>query len=162
MTPRLLFTVYGVAQPKGSARAFIPKGWTRPIITSDNKGLRAWEDTIRAELQRVMGELEPFARQTLFDAPISLSIVFRLPRPKSKPKHVTMPTSRPDLDKCVRGAIDALTGVLFKDDAQVVAIVARKVYTAGAACAEFLIEPAIAITESATAIFGDHNANQSA
>ena len=37
------FTVYGDPSPKGSARAFVPKGWTRPIITSATKGLKAWE-----------------------------------------------------------------------------------------------------------------------
>jgi len=35
----LTFQVYGEAQPQGSAKAFIPKGWKRPILTSDNAQL---------------------------------------------------------------------------------------------------------------------------
>jgi Holliday junction resolvase RusA-like endonuclease len=34
----------------------------------------------------------------------------------------------PDLDKLVRAILDSLTGVVWRDDAQVVDIVARKVY----------------------------------
>ena len=42
----LTFTVAGIAKPQGSAKAFMPKGWTRPIITSDNKNLKAWRDLV--------------------------------------------------------------------------------------------------------------------
>lgn len=32
---QLSFVVWGVAQPKGSAKAFIPKGWNRAVVTSE-------------------------------------------------------------------------------------------------------------------------------
>lgn len=135
----LTFTVHGTAQPKGSARAFLPKGTTRPIITTDNKSLKAWEGVVRAELQRVMdgaGDQTLFLQ--LFDAAIRITFVFHLPRPQ-KPKH-RLPITKPDLDKLARGTIDALTGVVFRDDSRVVAIDARKVYAATAAKVDIRIE----------------------
>lgn len=119
----ICFTVFGEARPKGSARAFVPKGWTRPIITSDNKSLKAWESKIAAVAQTV-------ASGQLITGPVILTVSFYLPRPKSLPKKAVQHTKRPDLDKLVRGATDALTGVLWKDDAQIVSITASKSYTA--------------------------------
>ena len=37
---RLTLQVIGVAQPMGSKRAFIPKGWSRPVVTDSNRGLK--------------------------------------------------------------------------------------------------------------------------
>jgi Holliday junction resolvase RusA-like endonuclease len=116
----ITFTVYGTAQPKGSARAFIPKGWTRPVITSATKGLKGWEQTIRGVAQfKSNGEM--------FLGPMTLHITFCLPRPKSLKKSVPH-IKRPDLDKLIRGATDALTGIIWKDDAQLVSIIAEKLY----------------------------------
>lgn len=144
---RIAFTVWGVPQPKGSARAFVPKGWKRPVITSDNKSLRAWEDVIRAELQRIVAEIEPRARAVIFGAAISVTIVFYLPRPKTAARRWA-PMVKPDLSKLIRGAEDALTGIVFKDDAQVVAIHAWKVYADGPSRADFQIEPLTVIDVS--------------
>lgn len=137
--PEITFTVHGVPKPKGSAKAFMPKGWTRPIITSDNKGLRAWEDTIRGALQDVMRDTEGDVLTAIFNAPIALTLVFYLPRPKAA-KHVRYSTKKPDLDKIVRGAVDPMNGMLFKDDAQVVAINARKLYADGGAKLDVIVE----------------------
>lgn len=141
MTARIAFTVFGTAQPKGSARAFLPKGWKRPIITSDNPSLKSWEGLVRGELQRVMADTHLTVKAMLFDAPIAIGLAFYLPRPKSAPKRVILPTKRPDLDKLVRGTIDALSGVAFSDDTQVVKIDAAKLYADGAARVDITIQP---------------------
>jgi len=138
--PQIQFTVHGTPQPKGSAKAFMPKGWTRPIITSDNKSLKAWEQTIRAELQRVMSETDGDVLTAIFLAPVSVTLIFHLPRPQSLPRRVIEPTKKPDLDKLARAAIDALNGVLFKDDAQVVAIGTRKRYAETAPRVDVIVE----------------------
>lgn len=137
--PSISFTVHGVAQPKGSTRAFVPKGWTRPIITSSNKNLKGWEQTIRAELQVVMATTDRATLAAIFESPVAVGLRFHLPRPKSKPK-AKYPTTKPDVDKLARAAIDALSGVAFKDDNQVVAVQARKVYADGAAKVEIIID----------------------
>lgn len=115
------FTVAGIAQPKGSARAFMPKGARFPVVTSDNKSLKGWEANVRSALQHQAAGL-------FFSDAVAVRITFHLPRPKSKPKRITSHTTKPDVDKLARGAIDAMTGVLFKDDAQVTDLHARKVY----------------------------------
>jgi Holliday junction resolvase RusA-like endonuclease len=118
------FIVYGTPLPKGSAKAFIPKGWTRPVITSTTKGLKAWEQQIASAAQVV-------ASGTLLTGAVHVRIDFLLQRPKSLPKKIMLNTKRPDLDKLIRGAIDALTGVVWKDDAQAIEIHASKGYTVG-------------------------------
>lgn len=130
------FTVYGVPQPKGSARAFVPKGWTRPVVTSANKTLKGWERQIAAAANAV-------ATGQLLQGPLAVQVEFVLPRPASLPKRVKDHTKRPDLDKLVRGACDALTHVLWQDDAQIVVLGATKRYCRDAEtpCAVFVIAP---------------------
>ena len=131
------FTVWGDAAPKGSARAFMPKGWSRPIITSATKGLKAWEG-------KIMAAAGAQANGVLLTDPVIVRIAFFLSRPKSKKSGPIPHTTRPDLDKLIRGATDALTGIVWKDDAQAVEIRATKVYVEThdeAPRAEFTIIP---------------------
>lgn len=121
--PPVTFQVFGVAQPKGSTKAFVPKGWTRAVVTSDNAKAKGWQ-------QLVAERAQAFASDGLFVGPVSLSVTFLLPRPKSLPKRVVSHTKKPDLDKLVRATKDALKGVLYGDDAQVVTLQASKVYAA--------------------------------
>ncbi|MBA7632259.1 hypothetical protein ES703_39802 [subsurface metagenome] len=78
-------------------------------------------------------------RTVLLLGPISLKLTFFMGRPKghfrtgkhagelrpSAPEH---PTSKPDLTKLTRAVEDALTGIIWKDDAQVVKQDTIKVY----------------------------------
>lgn len=115
------FTVIGIAQPQGSTRAFVPKGWRRPIITGANPKNKGWRQCVAEQAQTA-------AAQGQFLGPVALRVQFSLPRPKSLPKRVVAHLTAPDLDKLVRSVGDALTGVLYRDDAQVVELRARKVY----------------------------------
>lgn len=117
----------------------MPKGAKFPVVTSDNPNLKAWERTIRGELQRVMKETDGATLTAIFSAPVAVGLRFHLPRPKSRKKD-QYPTTKPDVDKLARAAIDALSGVAFKDDNQVVAVQARKVYAEGAAKVEIVID----------------------
>ena len=115
------FTVYGRPLPKGSAKAFVIKGTNRAVVTSDTKGLKGWEALIRQAALDLRVEVD--------EGPISVGIHFYLPRPKYLAKRATPPhIIRPDCDKLVRASLDPLTGVLFKDDSQVVTLVASKHY----------------------------------
>jgi len=115
------FFVAGVAQPKGSARAFIPKGWQRAVITSSNPRLKEWQTLVSLEAAR-------HVPQGALDGPVVVEVGFILHRPESLPKKVAHCTKKPDVDKLARAALDALTGIVFKDDAQVVDLLARKRY----------------------------------
>lgn len=58
--------------------------------------------------------------------PVSMHVVFGLPRPNDAPKREQYPPRRPDLANYLMLLCDAGTGVLWEDDSQVVIIDARK------------------------------------
>lgn len=133
---RIAFTVLGVAMPKGSTRAFMPKGAKFPVVVHDNKpSLKGWENSIRAAIQQ-------YAGGTFFDGPVLVRIAFYLPRPKSLSRKVVWHTKKPDLDKLARGSLDAMKGVLWGDDSQVVQLQVTKHYAADQPQAVIEIEEA--------------------
>src|SRR5687767_5847338 len=104
------FLVQGLPVAQGSMRAFSVKG--QPIITSTAKGLPAWRRVIADAAQ---------AHAHMHTGPVEVELVFRLPRPKALPKRrYSWATKRPDIDKLAPAARDALTAVMFSDDAQIV------------------------------------------
>lgn len=111
------FYVHGKPEPQGSARAFMAAG--RPVITSANRNLKDWRTIVQLAAQQ---------HAHMHDGPVEVVLRFYLPRPASLPKKVTRHVKRPDVDKLARAALDALTGVFFKDDSQVVCLVADKSY----------------------------------
>jgi Holliday junction resolvase RusA-like endonuclease len=137
------FTVLGVAQPKGSAKAFAfrrKNGSLGAAVTSDNRSLKGWETMVRSAAQQQCGG-------AFFDGAVRLAVVFFLPRPKSKPASVKHHLTRPDLSKLLRGIEDALTGVLWMDDSSVVEIVARKAYAAARPEARIIVDDAEPVTQ---------------
>lgn len=118
------FTAYGVAQPKGSAKAFVPKGWKRAVVTSDNAKNKGWQQVVAEAASRAIhgGDWQ------MPSGPVHLVATFYLPRPQSLPKRVQHHLKKPDLDKLVRSVKDALTKVVWHDDSQVVSIEAAKQY----------------------------------
>lgn len=122
------FTVYGVAQPAGSKRAGMSKSG-KMFVRDDAKRSRPW----KTQVSQAAGEAVNGAG--LLDGPLELSVIFTVPRPKGhygarglRPSAPAYPAVRPDVTKLLRGVEDALTGIVWRDDAQVVAQHAYKVY----------------------------------
>ena len=124
------FTVYGVAQSKGNMRAFTPKGMKFPVVTDSNRNAKSWAQLVAQGASDALGES---SEARILDGAVRLAIMFYLPRPKKflirkwsavEPPHLTAP----DTDKLVRSIGDALAGVLYRDDAQVVELFAMKRY----------------------------------
>ena len=124
---RISFFVPGIPKPAGSKRAFVRGG--RAIITEDCKTSKDWRGDVKrfavdAVTQQYTGT---DAWQTL-DGPLSLHVVFYMQRPKNhyrkngelKPDAPYHHAKRPDATKLLRGLEDALTGILWGDDAQIV------------------------------------------
>ena len=122
----ICFTVYGIAQSMGSKRAFVPKGWRRPIITDSNRNLKGWQSLVADAASRAIQERPDWQ---ILDGGVRLTLAFYLPRPKSLAKHVTAHTKAPDCSKLVRSTEDAMSGIVFRDDSQVIELVAGKYYT---------------------------------
>ncbi len=113
------FTVFGKPEPQGSTRAFVVKG--RPIITSANKNLKSWRQEVSTAARLTCPDNRDFGPLT---GPIHINVAFYFERPKSvKAEHKT---TRPDVDKLLRGILDALTGIVYADDAQVTGVCASK------------------------------------
>lgn len=125
LSTSLTFTVFGVAQPKGSTRAFMPKGWTRPIVTSDNPKNKGWQQLVAEAASHAISAMPEFRQ---FDTEASLKAVFYLPRPKVIRDKSVPHTKKPDLDKLVRSVKDALKQVAWRDDSLVTHIDAVKFY----------------------------------
>lgn len=107
--------VPGEPAPQGSTRAFVVNGHAN--ITHDNSKTLPWRTAIQAEILRQAGKLRIEFPES---EPVSLSMEFVLPRPKSEPKTRTRPhTRKPDGDKLARAVGDALSGLVYRDDAQV-------------------------------------------
>jgi len=131
---RVAFTVIGVAQPQGSARAYVPFKWAklavrkgqspRPLVVHDNPKVKHWRDQIAREAY-------PVVNGTPFSGAVVLTVTFTLPRPKRHANKCRHHVTRPDLDKLVRAVGDALSGVVFRDDGQIVDVRASKAYSDG-------------------------------
>lgn len=117
------FTVFGIPQTKGSTKAFYRPGMRYPVITNDNPRNKSWAQTVSAMAQQARTAECPYT------GPIVLQLVFDLPIPQSLPKRrISFATKRPDIDKCARSLCDALKGVLYADDSQVVGLHVVKRY----------------------------------
>jgi len=101
-----------------------------PIVTDTNRNAKSWQQLIAGEASRRLNE---HPSPTLVAGPVVLGARFYLPRPKAyeRRRGVLVHTKKPDLDKLLRAVLDALTGVVFGDDSQVVEIHAAKRYTDG-------------------------------
>ena len=124
----LSFVAFGIPQPQGSAKAFMPKGGRFPIVTSDNKHLKGWRQLVAEAASAALR-----GHGQMADGPVTVTATFYLPRPKSLGKKSKAHVTRPDVDKLARSIGDALTGVVFRDDAQIVGLHVQKCYAASSA-----------------------------
>lgn len=67
-------------------------------------------------------------RPPRFEGPVAIVTRYVLSRPSSAPKKRKWPQVRPDLDNFLKLTLDALNGILFHDDGQVVSLAAQKEY----------------------------------
>ncbi len=121
--PQIYFVVYGKPEPAGSKRGFAFKrktGGTGVAISDANPKSRNWKNEVsHRAAECYQGEL--------LDGPLFVSFVFHVPRIKGhfgkkglKPTAPQYPAGRPDVLKLARGVEDALTGVVWRDDSQIV------------------------------------------
>lgn len=137
------FTVHGKPAPAGSKRGFYNAKAKRVIVTDDSKGSRPWKAQVSDAAAQAMNGRE------LLDGPLLLELTFWMPRPKGHigrrgnvlPSAPHAPAVKPDLLKLARAVEDALSGVCYRDDAQIVAETLQKAYTAGGARVEVRIVP---------------------
>lgn len=106
--------VPGKAVPKGSTRAITRKNGVVVTVADNHDAQQAWKPVVQVYVRRSWGYRPVTA------APVAVDLDFVLPRRASAPKTFTPPhTRKPDIDKLSRMILDALTAVVWADDAQV-------------------------------------------
>jgi Holliday junction resolvase RusA-like endonuclease len=118
----ITFSVIGTPAPKGSWRTF--RRGKRDVFVPDNPKSAPWADSVAFAARQA-------SKGRMFNSPVAVTIEFRLPRPPSIKRK--WPSTKPDLDKLERNALDALKGILLSDDSRVVKLTSTKVYADGRA-----------------------------
>jgi crossover junction endodeoxyribonuclease RusA len=128
---KISFFVPGRPAPGGSKSAFINHKNGKVIMAPASKYTRNWMDTVST-----------YARCNysgpVLTGPLAIRFRFYINRPKSHRNNQGMLlkpgrerpflTIKPDLTKLTRSTEDALTGIIWKDDCQVVISMASKSY----------------------------------
>lgn len=126
------FEVVGRVQGKARARTFYNAKLGRSqSVTPENTVL--YENLIKLSFQQAED------KETFFNGePVAVSIEAYFKIPKSTPKKkaedmknwLILPTKKPDADNIAKVICDALNGVAWHDDSQVVSLEVNKFYTA--------------------------------
>jgi Holliday junction resolvase RusA-like endonuclease len=129
---KINFFVPGIPAPGGSKRGFYIKKIKRVVMAPDCARTRSWMDSVACFAKAAYSKL-------LLTGPLRLEIEFRILRPQghygtgknagtlkdSAPKY---PIVKPDGVKLTRSTEDAMKGIVWRDDSQVVEHCIRKVY----------------------------------
>jgi Holliday junction resolvase RusA-like endonuclease len=129
------FFVEGKPQTAGSKVAIRPGV---VVESGDRKAKQAWREDVRSAAREA---LEAYAVYPSWsrDGPFSVTMVFQRRRPKGhfgtgrnsgelKATAPAFPSSRPDVLKLARATEDALTGIVWNDDASIVMEYLEKVF----------------------------------
>jgi Holliday junction resolvase RusA-like endonuclease len=132
----ITFTVRGTPAPQGSKSYLGASTGGKPMFRESSRRIPAWRADVRAAGEGACqgdGGTYPDA------GPVAVELAFRWPRPKGhygsgrnaevlRGAAPLLPAGVPDLDKLARAVLDALTGVVWDDDAQVVDLRLSKRY----------------------------------
>ena len=128
MTMMITFKVDG--DPVGKQRArYAKRGNFVQTYTPDKT--RNYESSIKEAAIQAMGSNE------ILETPVNLYLYIRAPIPKSLPKKrleaclngSEKPIKKPDASNVLKSVEDAMNGVVYKDDSQIVNIHVTKVYS---------------------------------
>lgn len=101
-----------------------PVAKQRPRVTKTHtytpKKTKQYEDTIKLMAKIQMGRRKPLG------GALSVFVTFNLLKPKSVKR--SLPCVRCDLDNFLKAVLDSLNGIVWKDDGQIVSLVAHKIY----------------------------------
>lgn len=123
----VLFMYQGAPVPKGRPRFRICKGHVMTFTPPKTK-----------EFEKDFARAYQAEHKIMYDKelPLEVNLLFGMPIPKGTSKTMTQALQkghkhlkRPDIDNLTKTVLDALNGVAWEDDSQIVKITAEKVYT---------------------------------
>ncbi len=108
-----------------------PRGKGRPRIARRGDFVRAYTDDKTAAYENLVAMSASTAHRGRppMDGPLKVTALFYMPRPKSAPKRVILPATKPDLDNMVKAVLDGCNQAgIWADDSRVVCLHAVKMY----------------------------------
>jgi Holliday junction resolvase RusA-like endonuclease len=116
--------------PKGKGRPRFSRVGNFTKVYTDKKTL-TYEAMIATFAKQAIGATEPLK------TPVTVFLYVRLPIPQSYPKKrreaclsgVEKPCKKPDIDNIAKTYLDAMNGVIFVDDTQVIDLHVKKLYS---------------------------------
>jgi Holliday junction resolvase RusA-like endonuclease len=109
------------AQARARARAFKMGDKVR-VSMYDPETSRDWKRTVLDRVATAWPCGPPFS------GALHVQLDFDLPRPKSLPKRVIHHVRKPDVDNLAKAVKDAMKGIVYRDDSQVVILKVTKMY----------------------------------
>jgi len=116
--PLIAFVVPGAPATKGSFVSFVHRG--RVVTKSDTATLKSW--TRDVQICAIAAGVTLIPKGT----GVVVGVEFQFTRP-ARARRMT-PCIRPDCDKLARALLDALTGIAYADDGQVIGLSIAKMY----------------------------------
>jgi Holliday junction resolvase RusA-like endonuclease len=146
--PTITITAYGLPAPQGSKRHV-----GRGVMIESSKKVKPWRQDVKHAALDTTEALDSWA---ILDGPLAVAMTFTFDRPKGhyrtgRNAHLLRgtapirPAGMPDLSKLARSTEDALTGVVWKDDARVVEYVRLGKWYAGTDADDVLPVPGCVI-----------------
>lgn len=134
-----VITVLGIPRPAGSRRAFINKHSGKAMLAPACGEQKNWQQQVASVAEDVWAadrvDRSSIWRPVFNEGPVAMRADFYFARPKNHWRsngslkasagNLWVPKT-PDLDKLVRAVCDALTGIVWRDDAQVAHMVLNK------------------------------------
>jgi Holliday junction resolvase RusA-like endonuclease len=118
----LSFWVEGIPRPQGSKKAFVRNG--RVVLVEASSQLGEWRYQVGLAAKEAIFRDEFWG---VYEGPVRVEAVFYFPKPKSVKRE--LPSVAPDLDKLTRALFDAMTKIVYVDDALVVDLICAKRYS---------------------------------
>lgn len=107
--------------PIAKARPKFRRARNGKVCTYTEKGTREAEDFVKME---VLQTYKDGPQQ----CPCMVTMTFKKSRPVDKKRLTSYPSRRPDIDNMAKLVMDALNGVIWEDDAQIVGLQAVKIW----------------------------------
>ena len=138
----ITFFVPGTPKPAGSKRGFLHRATGRVLVVDACAKSKDWKH----DVGMIASQHRP---NELLAGPLRVIFAFRMLRPKGhygsgknagvvKASAAKYPTTKPDALKLARGVEDAMTGIIYRDDSQIVIELIYKTYVN--------IEPGVRVT----------------
>jgi len=107
----------------------VPVAQGRPRFTVQGGYAKVYDPPKSAAFKKALAWELKCQNPTVLKGALTVTIIFRMPRPKSLPKKVVHHIKKPDVDNLVKGVKDAMNKLCYNDDSQIVELRAKKIYS---------------------------------